>query len=603
MEQLLFDILDRLRANPSLTLDAEALDGLIRTANRGIHNNRDHVSKKKFMSFYLDVKAHDPKRWCSWNIDAQLEQRLLDSVRLKPRRTASGVATITVITRPEACSGNCIFCPSDVRMPKSYLHREPACQRAEQALFDPYIQVHARMKALSQMGHPIDKIELIVLGGTWSDYPKSYQIWFVKELFRAINEWPATDQAIEELRQRSYAAGMSDDSLELERRVASTQAAVDAKELSYNQAIRELYAAQAPKLASFQTATLEELAHEQHINEQAAHRVVGLVVETRPDAITAERLLLMRQLGCTKIQVGIQSTRQDILDKNGRAMSIERIKQAFDLLRLFGFKIHSHLMLNLIGSTPKDDIQDFATFVGDKNYLPDEIKLYPCALVPGTRLVEVYERGLWRPYTAEELIDVLVADVMATPCYVRISRMIRDIDAEDILVGNKHANLRQMVDEAIEQRNLAPQVQEIRFREIARAAVDLTTLTLQDYTYETHVTQEHFLQWVTPDNHVAGFLRLSCPAWDKIAHLDLPTKPHEAMIREVHVYGSTARLGHTDASAQHQGLGKQLVERACAIAQAQGYVAINVISSVGTRGYYRSLGFSDNGLYQRRSLN
>ena len=112
------------------------------------------------------------------------------TLRMKPRRTASGVATITVITKPWKCSSDCLYCPNDLRMPKSYLHAEPACQRAERNFFDPYLQVASRLRALEQMGHLCDKVELIVLGGTWSDYPISYQTWFVFELFRALDDAP-----------------------------------------------------------------------------------------------------------------------------------------------------------------------------------------------------------------------------------------------------------------------------------------------------------------------------------------------------------------------------------------------------------------------------
>src|SRR4029078_9277341 len=99
-------------------------------------------------------------------------------LQMKPTRTISGVAPVTVLTKPFPCPGECIFCPNDVRMPKSYLSDEPGAQRAEQNGFDPYLQTYSRLLALYKTGHPLDKIEVIVLGGTWSFYPESYQIWF-----------------------------------------------------------------------------------------------------------------------------------------------------------------------------------------------------------------------------------------------------------------------------------------------------------------------------------------------------------------------------------------------------------------------------------------
>jgi elongator complex protein 3 len=612
MEELLLDILSRLRTLPEGgALPPDEVERVVRSHNRGIRDNARHLSKKRILPFYLHVRESDPDRWQGWGIDGALEARLLRTLRMKPRRTASGVATITVITRPHPCSSNCVYCPCDLRMPKSYLSNEPACQRAERNFFDPYLQVVARMRALSQMGHATDKVELIVLGGTWSDYPREYQVWFVRELFRALNDWPDVGGSAHERYAHYRACGLTHDEASLAEFVADEQDKVDAGEASYNEAYHRLYDKSAPHLAasSIMSATMGELEREHARNETAAHRVVGLVIETRPDAVTPESLTLFRRLGCTKIQIGIQSTRQEILDANRRATSIAQVKRAFSLIRLYGFKIHSHLMLNLVGATPDEDKRDFATFVSDPGFLPDEIKLYPCALVAGTGLVRLHEQGRWRPYTEGELLDVLVADTMATPDYVRISRMIRDIGADDILVGNKKTNLRQMVEGRIVELGLAGKVRDVRFREINQADVDLGSLALDDYAYETAVSREHFLQWVTPEGRIAAFLRLSLPRWDDLAARacdvdagELPTRPGDAMIREVHVYGIAAQLGHSDVAAQHQGLGHALVTHAREIARDAGYARLHVISSVGTREYYRHLGFEDDGLYQSVSL-
>ena len=532
-------------------------------------------------------------------------------MRMKPRRTASGVATITVITRPHTCSSNCIYCPCDLRMPKSYLANEPACQRAELTFFDPYVQVAARLQALHQMGHSTDKVELIVLGGTWSDYPESYQYWFIKELFRALNEWPNSPNHIKERLNWYTSFGLQNSEKALSSFVAEQQAAVFDDTATYNQAFHKLYDISQPHQNAWSQmqSTYDELVEQQHVNETAAARVVGLVIETRPDTITPDNLRMFRQLGCTKIQIGIQSTRQEILDANQRQMSVAQIKRAFSLIRLYGFKIHSHLMVNLLDATPEADKQDFKTFVTDPGFLPDEIKLYPCALVFGTQLVQKYREGAWQPYAKDELVDVLVQDVLATPPYVRISRMIRDISATDILVGNKHTNLRQMVEQELAAEDVANRVQEIRFREINQQQVRAAELTLQDFVYATAVSDEHFLQWVTADNKIAGFCRLSLPHWDKltagacdVTTNELLVQPGQAMIRELHVYGQALSLGSEGMSAQHQGLGQKLLAKASSIAAEAGYTSLNVISSIGTRAYYRAQGFTDAGLYQQKAL-
>ena len=617
MDELILDILKQLRDGSQGALDTHQLEMLINSHNSGIDSSAHSTEREKLipkraiLPYFLQVKQNNDELWQSWNVTPELEERFIRSVRMKPRRTASGVATITVITRPHTCSSNCIYCPCDLRMPKSYLANEPACQRAELTFFDPYVQVAARLQALHQMGHSTDKVELIVLGGTWSDYPESYQYWFIKELFRALNEWPSSPHHIKERLNWYTSFGLQNSEEALSSFVAEQQAAVFDDTATYNQAFHKLYDTSQPHQSAWSQmqSTYDELVEQQHVNETAAARVVGLVIETRPDTITPNNLRMFRQLGCTKIQIGIQSTRQEILDANQRQMSVAQIKRAFSLIRLYGFKIHSHLMVNLLGATPEADKQDFKTFVTDPGFLPDEIKLYPCALVSGTQLVQKYREGAWQPYAKDELVDVLVQDVLATPPYVRISRMIRDISATDILVGNKHTNLRQMVEQELTSEDVASRVQEIRFREINQQQVSAAELTLQDFTYTTAVSDEHFLQWVTADNKIAGFCRLSLPHWDKLTAgacdviaNELLVQPGQAMIRELHVYGQALSLGSEGISAQHQGLGQKLLAKASSIAAEAGYTSLNVISSIGTRAYYRAQGFTDAGLYQQKAL-
>lgn len=571
------------------------------------------LSKRQLMVFYQDVQKNQPERWQAWGLTEDQQRRIMRTLQMKPRRTASGVATITVLTKPWKCSSNCLYCPNDLRMPKSYLADEPACQRAERTFFDPYLQVASRLKALREMGHVTDKVELIVLGGTWSDYPQAYQIWFVRELFRALNDGAASMDAAPERKGRYESAGISNDPEKLKQFVANQQAQVDACKLPYNQAFDRLYGESEAwnAVAEWQTATWEELEHEHHINETAQHRVVGLVIETRPERITPAHLLSLRRMGCTKVQMGIQSLDEHVRALNNRHTSTAQIQRAFELLRLFGFKTHVHAMVNLLGATPASDKTDYLRLCTDAAFQPDEVKLYPCVLVEGTGLCAHYADGSWQPYAEGDLVDVLVADTCATPAFTRISRMIRDISAPDIVAGNKKVNLRQLVEQRIDSQNLA--TAEIRHREVSLANVSAENLALHVVEYTTTATDERFLQWVTPEGKIAGFLRLSLPHSEAMrqlgqesaaeASMPFPLRANEAMIREVHVYGRVEKLQHAGTnSAQHRGLGTQLVNRACRLAAEAGYVRINVISAVGTRGYYRKLGFYDNGLYQQRML-
>ena len=638
MEQILLQITALLRAGRPV--DDAVVTKLVHAASRGA---AQPPAKRQLLPFYLRTKQEDPERWASWQISPGLERELLRVIRIKPRRTASGVATITVITKPWPCSGDCVFCPSDLRMPKSYLHDEPACARAEQNRFDPYLQVSSRLTALSQMGNATDKIELIVLGGTWTDYPEGYQVWFMSELFRALNDDAVADEAANPMLRRSAAGRggaeaamdavpdgclpkgvaerraryrecfLAKDAEALAQRRAELQAGIDAGRGGgrgcYNAAVKELYGAGSAwgQAMSWQSASWEELERRQRANERARHRVVGLVIETRPDAVTARSLHAIRRLGCTKVQMGVQSIDQRVLDMNERRIDVSRMEEAFSLCRLFGFKIHAHFMVNLIGSTPTGDKADYLRFVGLGPFQPDEVKLYPCALIEGTRLVRKHESGEWRPYTEDELLDALAADIVATPAFCRVSRMIRDFSSKDIVAGNKKPNLRQMVE-----RRLAAsgreRVREIRYREIGSDAPDPAELEMDVVAYSTPTSEERFLQWVTPEGKIAGFLRLSLPDQRFVAECakrygdDAPVGAGEAMIREVHVYGVAARVGQEGTAAQHRGLGRALVARACELSREAGFERINVISAVGTREYYRSLGFTDHGLYQQKAL-
>lgn len=638
MEEILLQIAALLREGRQV--DDAVVTKLVHAASRGA---AQPPAKRQLLPFYLRTKQEDPERWASWQITPDLERELLRVIRIKPRRTASGVATITVITKPWPCSGDCVFCPSDLRMPKSYLHDEPACARAEQNRFDPYLQVSSRLTALSQMGHATDKIELIVLGGTWTDYSEDYQVWFMSELFRALNDDAVADEAANPMLRRSAAGRggaeaamdavpdgclpkgvaarraryrecfLAKDAEALAQRRAGLQAAIDdgrgGCRGSYNAAVKELYGAGSAwgRAMSWQSGSWEELERQQRVNERARHRVVGLVIETRPDAVTARSLRTIRRLGCTKVQMGVQSIDQRVLDVNERRVDVARMEEAFALCRLFGFKIHAHFMVNLLGSTPTGDKADYLRFVGPGPFQPDEVKLYPCALIEGARLVRKHESGEWRPYAEDELLDVLAADIVATPAFCRVSRMIRDFSSKDIVAGNKKPNLRQMVE-----RRLAAsgqeRVREIRYREIGSDAPDLAELEMDVVAYSTPTSEERFLQWVTPEGKIAGFLRLSLPDQRFVAECakrygdDAPVGPREAMIREVHVYGVAARVGQEGVAAQHRGLGRALVARACELSREAGFERINVISAVGTREYYRSLGFADHGLYQQKAL-
>ena len=536
------------------------------------------------------------------------DETVIERLRRKPTRTASGVTVVTILTKPFPCPGTCIFCPADVRMPKSYLADEPGAQRAAQNSFDPYLQTYTRLLAYRNNGHPTDKIELIILGGTWSFYPESYQIWFVKRAFDALHDFGAgLDRRVE-----IEAALLAGSQLHPQRLSVTETVDGSRPDRTYNQVVQDVYrdelrralalaqevsaGKRSPSLLD-EYATWDDLEAVHRANETAACRCVGLVVETRPDHISVEEVLRIRRLGCTKVQIGFQSLNDDVLRLNRRGHDAAATRRAVALLRRAGFKIHAHWMPNLYGSSPQADIEDYRRLFNDPAFRPDELKIYPCSLIESAELMQHYNNGSWRPYTQDELLAVLKACLLSTPEYCRLTRVVRDIPSTDIVDGNRLTNFREIVEAAL--RAGGQRSADIRAREIRNRQVKPETLSLDEVWYEAADGQEVFLQYITAERAVAAFLRLSLPAGNPLAD----ELRGAAIIREVHVYGQAVEIGATAAGrAQHAGLGTRLIEHAADLARQRGYTGLAVISAVGTRAYYRARGFADGPLYQHRPL-
>ena len=578
------------------------------------------LSKEKSQPFYLKSEIlaifgeEKAKLLTIGKINPKIAKELEKLLQVKPVRTQSGVATVTVLTKPWPCPGQCIFCPSEARMPKSYLANEPGAQRAEHNYFDPFLQVTSRLQNLKQMGHDLSKVELIVLGGTWDNYPLAYRIWFVKRMFDALNNFGQSEKEVqaimtfyEEVNQQLKAKNiltLTNKAAENEANWAQWQKKLDRQEISYNQMVKECYVDnEREKLWSArQQATWIELETAQKLNVSSACRNVGLVIETRPDVITVKSLTDLRHCGCTKVQIGIQSINDEVLRLNQRGVTRAQNARAIGLLRLFGFKIHAHFMANLYGSTPEKDVADYTEFVTEAHFLPDEVKIYPCSLIKSAQLMNYYQDGRWQPYSEKTLLDVLTKYLLATPAYVRVTRMIRDISSADIVVGNRKTNFRQLVEDNC--RLLGDEIKEIRHREVRHDQLDLNEFKLEEIKYQTQVSSEYFLQYVNAKNRIIGFLRLSLPKIPAgLSDLSLPENLGKAaVIREIHVYGAATAL-QQKGDYQHAGFGAKLVTRAKEIARAAGYKTLKVISAVGTREYYeKKLGFITTGLYQEIEL-
>ncbi len=488
----------------------------------------------------------------------EADSNLFDKLRMKPVRTLSGVTTVTVLTKPYPCPGKCIFCPTDVRMPKSYLPDEPGAMRGVEHNFDPYAQVRSRLTQLENLGHPTDKIELLILGGTWSSYKRDYQEWFVARCFDAMNTF-----------KHEVHKGNSEGSVD-----TSTS------------------------LSASSVVSVVNLIENHSRNETSTHRNVGLVIETRPDEITPDELRWLRHLGVTKVQLGAQSLDDHILEINKRGHDVASTHRAVALLRAAGFKIVLHWMPNLLGATPERDRADFTKLW--TGLCPDELKIYPNQLLANAELYEYWQRGEFHPYTTPQLID-LVADIKPSiPRYCRVNRVIRDIPSTHVVEGNRRTSLRQDIHAEMKKRGAHCEC--LRCREVRAKTVQTESLKLDDLVYQTDSAEEHFVSFVTPDDKIAGFIRLSLPNENSPA-TGLADLEGAALIREVHVYGQSLPVGtDREGSAQHIGLGTRLLAEADEVARARGFGRIAVISAVGTRGYYLERGFERGEYYLVKNI-
>jgi elongator complex protein 3 len=413
--------------------------------------------------------------------------------------------------------------------------------------FDPYAQVVSRLTQLENLGHPTDKIELLILGGTWSSYRRDYQEWFVARCFEAMNVFKHEGHESDK--------GNS-----------------------------EVSAVNLPEL--------------QAKNESAPHRNVGLVIETRPDEITPDELRWLRHLGVTKVQLGAQSLEDHILEINKRGHDVETTHRAVSLLRAAGFKVVLHWMPNLLGATPESDRADFAKLW--QGLCPDEIKIYPNQLLANAELYEYWQRGEFQPYTTPELIDLIVDIKPTIPRYCRVNRVIRDIPSTHVVEGNRRTSLRQDIHSEMKKRGVHCEC--VRCREVRAKNIDPESLRLDDLAYQTDSAEEHFISFVTPDDKIAGFIRLSLPNANSPA-TKLSDLEGAALIREVHVYGQSLPVGtDREGSAQHVGLGTRLLAEADVIARKHKHQRIAVISAIGTRGYYLERGFERGEYYLVKAL-
>ncbi|AAM04265.1 TPA: tRNA uridine(34) 5-carboxymethylaminomethyl modification radical SAM/GNAT enzyme Elp3 [Methanosarcina acetivorans] len=480
-------------------------------------------------------------------------------LRRKPVRTISGVAVIAVMTSPAPCPhGVCLPCPggpnSAFKSPQSYMGREPAAMRAIQHEFDPYAQVQSRLSQLKEIGHDVEKVELIVMGGTFSARSLDYQEWFSKRCLEAMNDFTGTEWR-ENVRQIGKAS---------------------------------------PYIP------LEEV---QKANEVADIRNVGITFETRPDWAAEEHVDEFLRLGGTKVELGVQSVYDFILTRMQRGHGVAEIVRANRVLRDSAFKVGFHMMPHLPGANSELDLRGFKKLFEDPRFRPDYLKIYPTLVTEGTALYRMWEAGEYQALSDEEAAE-LVADIKSVlPKWVRLQRIQRDIPAHQIFAGVRKSNLRQLAEEKL--REKGGKCRCIRCREVGHNSLKGRRINEKDIeltmeSYEACNGTEHFIAFEDLSADVLiGFTRLRFPAAPHRQELQ-----DSALIRELHVYGSMVPVGKgaKQKEWQHRGYGKELIEHAEKIASEAGYGKLAIISGIGAREYYRKLGYNLDGLYMAKTL-
>ncbi len=462
---------------------------------------------------------------------SEVERRSLEDVlRIKPARTASGVAVVTVMTAPHACPhGVCVYCPGGPRFhtPQSYTGTEPAARRAAEHRYDPHAQTLSRLRSLREIGHPTDKVDLIILGGTFTSLEDGYKEWFVKGCLDAMN--------------------------------------------------------------GSVSSSLEE---SQSFNEVAPVRCIGLTMETKPDCFLGREVEHSLALGTTRVEIGIQSTHDDVLERVHRGHTDAQSREALTRAKAAGLKVGVHMMPGLPGSDPDRDFESFRLLFEDAAYRPDFLKIYPTLVLGGTALHAMWQHGLYRPLSLEEAVELVARVKAIVPPWCRIQRVQREIGAPYIDGGPTKGDLRVLARQRL--REVGGECRCVRCREVGFRGRDPRpeAIRLLREDYESSRGQEVFLSLEDPEERVL------------VAYARLRIDAAGATVRELKVFGRLVPLHERPGPRwQHRGLGRRLMEECEATAANEFRVRrMRVTAGVGVRGYYRSLGYHLESPYMVREL-
>jgi len=503
-------------------------------------------------------------------------------IEAKPSRTVSGVAAIAVMAAPYACPhGKCIYCPggpgsSFGSVPQSYTGKEPASRRAVRANFSAYLQVFNRLEQYMVSGHVADKAELIIMGGTFPAMPRTYQKRFVAECFQAMNDFSK--------------AFFRKNRFDIEKFKEFFELPGDFRDLGR---IRRVH----KKIFALKKKTT--LGKEQSLNETARIRCIGLTIETRPDYATLKDANFMLGLGCTRVEIGVQSVYDDVLRKINRGHTVKETISSFRALKDLGFKINAHYMLGLPGSSEKKDLAGLGVLFRNSCFRPDMLKIYPCMVFRGTRLYSMWKKGKYRPMTTKQAAKVIASFKSSiVPRYVRIMRVQRDIPTMFSEAGVDKTNLRQYVQQAMKAKKTRCRC--IRCREAGRMGRKITVGIIKTTEYAASGGTEFFIEAADKNSDaLIGYCRMRFPS----AALRKEISKDTAVIREVHIYAPLVGIGKKSGeSLQHRGTGAKLIKEAENMAARHKKKKMLVISGIGARQYFRKFGYRKEGPYMSKKL-
>ena len=519
-----------------------ALAYVIEEISRGSVSSREGLEKvKKRAAVRFGLNRYVSNSQVILALPADEREKFEEMLRVHPRRSASGVVVVTAFSAPFSCPhGTCVFCPGGPRLgtPQSYLPRSPGMKSALSVGFDPYRQVRKCLAKYEANGHDTDKVETIIEGGTFIAVPADYQAGFVKGVYDGLNGAPA--------------------------------------------------------------GSLEEA---QEVNEGAASRCVGLTLESKPDWCRPQDIDLMLSYGITRLEIGVQSLRDATLARSNRGHTVKNSIDAFRVARDAGLKVTAHMMPGLPGATPEEDLEDLKRLFEDDAFRPDMSKLYPTLVVPGTTLERMHVAGTYAPYSLETAVELLSEMKRFVPGWHRIMRIQREIPSDEIAGGVKDGNLRQLVLDRAKEKGFSCGC--IRCREVVLRGPDALSkedrLAYKETSYSASGGEEVFGSYeFERSGTVAGFVRLRVPSDG--AHR--PEVGGSAIVRELRVYGKVVRVGERGKAAwQHRGLGASMMDRMERVATERfGVRRLLVTSAVGTRNYYRKLGYERVGPYMGKDL-